>query len=243
VGEIAVDDAGLTVRSFFTTRRGGRSRPPYDDFNVAGHVGDDTEAMAANRALLDGLAGAPVVYMAQTHGNTVARVTSPGAHPDADAIVTLEPGLALAVLVADCVPILLHDQGTGAVAAVHAGRAGVVLGIVGNAVRAMREAGAARSGTISAAIGPSICGRCYEVPEEMREEVAAVTAEAWAETSWGTPSLDLRAAVRAQLREVGIGEVTENGRCTFEDPDLYSHRRDGATGRIAGVVRSGALLG
>jgi YfiH family protein len=232
-----VIDAGLPVRAFFTTRRGGVSVAPYDSFNVAGHVGDDPEAVRTNRSMLDELAGAPVVHMAQRHGNTVVTVSNPAGLPEADAIVTRSPNLALAVLVADCVPILMHDSGSGAVGAIHAGRAGVALGIVGAAVARLREAGGLRSGKVSAAVGPAICGVCYEVPEEMRAEVAEVIPEAWAETSWGTPSLDLRAAVRVQLEVVGVDEIRVVGPCTFESTDLFSHRRDGLTGRTAGVIR------
>jgi YfiH family protein len=232
-----VIDAGLPVRAFFTTRRGGVSVVPYDSLNVAGHVGDDPEAVRANRLMLDELAGAPVVYMAQKHGNTVVTVSDLEGLPEADAIVTRNPNIALAVLVADCVPILMHDSGSGAVGAIHAGRAGVALGIVGAAVARLREAGGLRLGKVSVAVGPAICGACYEVPEEMRAEVAGVVPEVRAETSWGTPSLDLRAAVRVQLEVVGVDEIRMVGPCTLESTDLFSHRRDGLTGRIAGVIR------
>lgn len=236
-------DAGLPVRAFFTTRHGGLSGVPYDSFNLAKHVGDDPGSVESNRARLDGLAGARVVYMSQTHGNQVVVVKDPKEIPRADAIITLEPGLALAVLVADCVPVLVHDAGSGAVGAIHAGRMGVALGIVGDSITRLREVGGQRSGSLSAAVGPAICGACYEVPEEMRAEVARVTPEAWAETSWGTSSLDLRAAISAQLERIGVDEVNMVGPCTYESDDLFSHRREGVTGRMAGAISCEAPVG
>jgi copper oxidase (laccase) domain-containing protein len=91
--------------------------------------------------------------------------------------------------------------------------------------------------TITAWVGPHICGRCYEVPAGLRDQVCAAVPQAWGETSWGTPSVDVGAGVRAQLAAEEVAMVAVD-RCTREDPDLYSHRRDGATtGRFAGLVR------
>ena len=177
----------------------------------------------------------------QVHGNGV-RVLHRGqvpetaceAKPDGDAIVSNQPGLALAVVVADCVPVLLADPEAGVVGAVHAGRKGLALGVLPATLDRMRGLGARR---ITAWVGPHICGRCYEVPQEMQDEVAALVPEARAKTSWGTPSLDLGAGIRAQLAAVGAEVVTVD-RCTREDPDLYSFRRDGAqAGRLGGLVR------
>lgn len=182
--------------------------------------------------------GVRFARMNQVHGDDVLVVDRPGPAPTdevptADALVTATAGLGLMVRVADCLPVLLADTGSGVVGAVHAGRAGVALGVVTKAVARMREHGA---GELHAWVGPHVCGRCYEVPEQMREEVAAVVPETWAETTWGTPSLDLAAGVRAQLAALDVG-LTEVGRCTLEDPLLHSHRRDAASaGRMAGLV-------
>jgi YfiH family protein len=139
----------------------------------------------------------------------------------------------LLVRVADCVPVLLADVEAGVVAAVHAGRPGLVAGIVPHAVQAMRELGAT---LLRAWVGPHVCGACYEVPEEMRADVAAVVPESFAETSWGTPSLDVGAGVRAQLAAAGV-HVTDASRCTIEDDDLFSYRRQGVhSGRLGGLV-------
>jgi YfiH family protein len=230
-------DAGLPVRAFFTTRDGGFSAAPFDSLNPAGHVGDVQEAVDANRTRIDGLAGARVAYMSQVHGNTIARVHRADERPQADGLITDTSGLALGVLVADCVPVLLHDASTGAVAAVHAGRQGIAKGVVARAVEALGALHPREGGAITAAVGPAICGACYEVPETMRREVAAIEPAAFATTSWGTPSLDLRAAIEAQLRAAGVGLVHRVGGCTRENPHLFSHRRDGVTGRCAGVIR------
>jgi YfiH family protein len=230
-------DAGLPVRAFFTTRDGGFSAAPFDSLNPAGHVGDDQAAVDANRARIDGLAHARVAYMSQVHGDVIARVHRADERPEADGLITDAPGLALAVLVADCVPVLLHDAATGAVAAVHAGRQGIAKGVVTRAVEALGALRPRGAGAITAAVGPAICGACYEVPDQMREEVAGHVPAAFATTSWGTPALDLRAAVEAQLRSAGVESVHRVGGCTREDSHLFSHRRDSVTGRFAGVIR------
>jgi len=135
--------------------------------------------------------------------------------------------------VADCVPLLLADVDRRVVAAAHAGRPGLVAGIVPATVARMRELGAAR---IVAWLGPSVCGRCYEVPADMREQVAAAVPASFSETSWGTPAVDVAAGVVAQLEAGGV-EVVDAFRCTLEDDDLYSYRRQGtASGRLGGLV-------
>ena len=153
--------------------------------------------------------------------------------PMADAMVTTRRGVGLMIRVADCVPVLLADPAAGVVGAVHAGRVGTTLDVVGAAVRRMRALGA---DDVQAWIGPHVCGRCYEVPEQMREEVSAVVPATRSETSWGTPALDLGAGVAAQLADAGV-PATAVDRCTLEDERLHSYRRDGAaSGRLAGLV-------
>lgn len=158
----------------------------------------------------------------------------PGARPECDGLVTGESGMVLMVRAADCVPVLLADPEARVIGAAHAGRLGVVGGIVPATVARMRELGAAR---ITAWIGPHICGSCYEVPADMRDEVAAVEPATSATTSWGTPALDLGAGIRAQLERDGV-TVVDVARCTRESADLFSYRRDAAdAGRQAGVIR------
>ena len=230
----------IRPRRVVTDRRGGRSRSPYDSFNLGDHVGDDPADVAANRERVArelGVARERLVWMNQVHGARVAVVDGPqdGPVPETDALVTATPGLVLCVLVADCVPILLADHETGVVAAVHAGREGVRQGVVPAALSAMASLGA-RARHVSALLGPAVCGACYEVPAAMQRDVARVAPAAAVPTVTGTTGLDLRAGIEEILRKAGIPEVVQDPRCTVEDRTLFSHRRDGVTGRQAGLV-------
>ena len=176
--------------------------------------------------------------MTQVHGTTVAVVDGPGMGgplPEADALVTAAPGLALVVLVADCVPLLLADATAGVVAVAHAGRRGMAGGIVAATLEAMRSLGA-RPAATSALVGPAICGRCYEVPAGLQDEVAAIEPAARSTTRTGTAGLDIRAGVVAQLEAAGVASIEVDPTCTAESDRLYSHRRDGVTGRFAGLA-------
>lgn len=225
----------------FTDRWGGVSAAPYAELNLGGAVGDDPGAVRTNRELTAkalGVDPAMVVWMNQVHGDGVAVVDAPWGErpvPEVDALVTARRGLALAVLTADCVPVLLADPVAGVVAAAHAGRPGMLAGVVPAAVRAMTELGA-EPGRIVARTGPAVCGRCYEVPEAMRAEVAAAEPAAHAETSWGTPAVDVSAGVHAQLDRLGVRDREQSPVCTRESDDHFSYRRDRSTGRLAGYV-------
>jgi hypothetical protein len=228
------------ARFGFTDRWGGASTGPYAELNLARHVGDDRAAVDRNRAaLLAALPGArSLAFMSQVHGSTVA-VVGPDRDtadpPEADVLVTAEPGVALVVLTADCVPVLLAGAAGGAVAAVHAGRRGVEGGAVAAAMAVLEQQGVRRE-TVAAVVGPAVCGPCYEVPVDLQRAVSSEWPAAAATSRRGTPALDLPAAVELQLREEGVGNVTRLAVCTVESPELFSHRRDGVTGRIAGVV-------
>ena len=225
----------------FTDRWGGVSAAPYEELNLGGAVGDDPAAVLTNRELAAkslGLDPADVVWMNQVHGADVQVVSEPWGVkpvPEVDAVVTSRRGLALAVLTADCVPVLLADPVAGVVAAAHAGRPGMVKGVAAAAVRAMTELGA-EPARITARTGPAVCGRCYEVPSEMRAEVAALEPAAYAETSWGTPAVDVAAGVHAQLERLGGRDRAQSPVCTLESHDHFSYRRDRTTGRLAGYV-------
>ncbi|MEU0205648.1 peptidoglycan editing factor PgeF [Streptomyces canus] len=225
----------------FTDRWGGVSAAPYEELNLGGAVGDDPEAVGTNRELAAkslGLDPARVVWMNQVHGADAVVVSAPSGErpvPQVDAVVTAERGLALAVLTADCTPVLLADPVAGIAAAAHAGRPGMVAGVVPAALRAMTELGADPA-RIVARTGPAVCGKCYEVPEEMRADVAAVEPAAHAETSWGTPSVDVTAGVHAQLDRLGVRDRQQSPVCTLESGDHFSYRRDRTTGRLAGYV-------
>lgn len=232
-----------SVRFAFTTRHGGVSAAPYDSLNLGDHVGDDLAAVQQNRRLAAKLLGVErdrVVYMKQVHGKQVAVAREPWpdeAAPSVDALVTAEPGLALAVLVADCTPVLLADRTAGVLGAAHAGRPGMAAGVVPATIEAMRELGADPA-HMEAFTGPGVCGACYEVPEQMRAEVAEREPESWATTRQGTAAVDVPRGVAAQLRRAGIpeGNLHLSPQCTIESPDYYSYRRDGVTGRFAGFV-------
>jgi YfiH family protein len=225
----------------FTDRWGGVSAAPYDQLNLGGAVGDDPAAVLRNRDIAAGALGLDpglVVWMNQVHGRDVAVVEGPwttGEIPAVDVLVTARRGLALAVLTADCTPVLLADPVAGVVAGAHAGRPGMLAGVVPAAVEAMIALGAQPS-RITARTGPAVCGRCYEVPAAMRADVAAVVPEAWAETSWGTPAVDVTAGVLAQLDALGVTDRRASTVCTLESHDHYSYRRDRTTGRLAAYV-------
>jgi YfiH family protein len=233
----------MGVRWLYSDRRGGVSQPPYESMNVAHHVGDEPGAVTANRATLAqqvGLAPDRLVFMDQVHGDRVVVVHgdvaggSERALTGTDAVVTCDAGLGLVVMVADCVPVLMADEEAGVVAAVHAGRPGLRNQVTVRALEAMARLGASRTRTV-AWLGPSVCGGCYEVPEQMRADVASVVPATWSVTRSGTPSLDLRAGLAAELASAGV-TVTSVGPCTVESAEHYSYRRDGVTGRFAGVV-------
>ena len=222
----------------FTDRFGGVSAVPYDELNLALESADSSEALAENhrRVLADFGPGDSLAGLHQVHGATVVLAANGGFDepPDADAVVSATSGVTLMVRAADCVPVLLADPGAGIVAAAHSGRLGLVSGVVGATVARMRELGAEE---ITAWVGPYVCGACYEVPADLQAEVGAIVPGSVSTTSWGTPSLDIGAGVRAQLGSAGV-EVHDLSRCTRESADLYSYRRDGdRAGRLAGLIR------
>ena len=230
------NEASRPVRMVFTTRAGGASSSPYESFNLGDHVGDDPAAVAANRARLAGVLGlAPddIVWMEQVHSNNVAVV--PGPVEATDAVVTTRRGLALAVLTADCVPVLLADHVNGVVAAAHAGRMGARNGIIPRTVAAMVELGATPA-TIQVLLGPAASGRRYEVPAEMAADVEKHLPGSRTRTEQGTTGIDVRAGLVRQLMGLGVPNIEADPRCPIEDTDFFSYRREGTTGRQAGLV-------
>ncbi|MFN2518780.1 MAG: peptidoglycan editing factor PgeF [Jatrophihabitantaceae bacterium] len=227
------------VRRVVTTRAGGTSAAPYDTFNLS-HASRDP-AVPDNRARLAASIGLPterLVWMRQVHGATVHAVDgSSGGHqlPAGDGLVTAEPGLALLALAADCVPVLMADPVAGVVGAAHAGRRGAVAGVARATVEAMVGLGA-QPGRIDVLLGPAVCGNCYEVPAAMRDEVEAALPGSSTTSGRGEPSLDLRAGLAVQLASANVATVVIDPACTMEEQRFYSYRRDGETGRFAGVV-------
>ena len=231
---------GDGVFAGFSGRGGGASTGPYESLNLGIRVGDDAATVAANRAALAaacGVTAADLAWMHQVHGAEVCYLGAGTAQPPGpvDAIFTDVPGRPLCVQVADCVPVLVADPVSRLVGAAHAGREGLVAGVVPALLTAMTAAGASPA-RMRALIGPSICGGCYEVPAELQERVTAVVPEARCQTLDGTAGLDIGAGARAQLAAAGVGWVRSVPRCTKESADLFSYRRDGTTGRFAGVI-------
>jgi len=211
---------------FFTDRRKGSSLGVYESLNFGFHVGDDVSAVTANRLMLGN-----AQFMNQVHGNEVVVIEGVlDQNPTCDAMVTTTAGITLVVMVADCIPLLLISK--KAVAAVHVGRAGLINKVAIKALNEMKELGAI---DVHAILGPSICGRCYEVPLKMQQEVIADHPAALSTTRIGTPALDLSAALVAELVAEGVS-YEASPICTLEDPLYYSYRRDNQTGRFAGVV-------
>jgi len=215
----------------FTDRSGGVSKGAFTSFNLGDHVSDDPADVQSNRAHLASKFG-PVQFMNQVHGSRIVIIESVTEEaPTADALVTGIAGITLAVMVADCIPLLLTSAEV--VAAVHVGRRGLLNGVAVKTVELMREMGARK---ISAVLGPAICGRCYEVSQEVHDEVVALYPLASARTVTGTPALDLPKALKDSLAADGISDTSDLQICTVESVDHFSYRRDGLTGRQVGLV-------
>lgn len=215
--------------SVFTSRRNGASLAPYESLNLAQHVGDSAETVSLNRQLLSKITG-PIQFMNQVHGDEVVEIKSLIDDPTCDGLITSVPGIALAVMVADCIPLLLTS--TTVVGAVHVGRRGLMNSVAVKTIESMRKLGAAQ---IHAQLGPSICGRCYEVPQDLADEVIAKHPAASSLTNNLTPALDLP---RALIAELVAHDVTYEASpiCTLENDEYFSYRRHNITGRNAGVV-------
>jgi YfiH family protein len=193
-------------------------------------VGDELADVLANREIISSKIG-PTQYMNQVHGDRIALIEEvTDEAPTVDALVTGIPGITLAVMVADCIPLLLKSKES--VAAVHVGRRGLVNEITRKTLSVMREIGASQ---ITAIIGPAICGSCYEVSDDVYQEVVSAHPFAQSQTPAGTLALDLPAALRSVLSDEGI-PILNKFECTVESEDYFSYRRDGVTGRQAGLI-------
>lgn len=219
----------------FTQRYGGVSTGVYSSLNLGTHVGDDAKAVAENRRILSNTYSG-LQFMSQVHGDRVAvieRARDDIARDDiagVDALITSTPGITLAVLVADCIPLLIRSE--NAVAAVHVGRKGLVNGLTERVIEIMNEMG---STSFTATIGPHICGKCYEVSPELALEVSTQYPQARSMTKDLTPALDIGAGLRSILDTHNFA-IDDQSRCTVENLDLFSYRRDGVTGRQAGLI-------
>jgi len=240
--------AGLGVHHGFFGRAGGMSQGECAGANMSTGVGDDPEAVAANRRSAADALGFSfnLQLLKQVHSADVVTLTAPLGEPGtvaADALVTDRPGLLLAILTADCTPILLADPEAGVIGAAHAGWRGAVDGVVGNTVAAMRKLGADPARVV-AAIGPTICQPNYEVGEQFRADFLALhpAGERFFTTPPGKRAhFDLPGFVEDQLRRAGVGTIERVGGCTYAHPDRYfSHRyathQGTRTGRQVSVI-------
>jgi YfiH family protein len=199
---------------------------------------DSSRWRAQDWDLVEDDLGVRVATVRQVHGDQVLVIDRETELPalawtPADGLITTSAGVALAVRAADCLPVVLADPEAGVVGAAHAGRVGLAAGVLVRLAERMRGLGAS---SLTAWIGPHICGACYEVPDRMQDEFSEVFPTAAAQTSWGTPSLDLGAAAESQLVALGC-TVRRVDPCTFTSGALHSFRRDGAAaGRQAGLV-------
>ncbi len=226
----------MKIGWLFTDRSGGVSLPPYDSLNLALHTGDDPSAVLQNRNILQNSIGLPLYFMRQVHGDNIAVVdkSTPQTLPDCDAMITKRRGIALVVMVADCIPLLLFDEKKGVVAAVHAGRNGTLLNIGATCVKRMTERFGCRSEDIYAKLGPSIRSCCYEISCE----TAAVVRKSLGEKYLNGRYLDLQSLNRDMLLEAGLEEerIEISDICTRCSTEHFSYRREGTTGRFAGAI-------
>ena len=244
-GVIAACTPGGRPASWAATgRSGGCSLPPYDSLNLARHVGDDADAVEANRDLVRrGVRASGLAVPRGVHGAHVVEATKAGDAGEADAVLTSEPDLGILVLGADCLLIGIAGDDDRTVAAVHCGWLGLAGDVVGATIAALTARGVRPRAVV---LGPSICGSCYPVPAEradhLRETCAPDVADAaLVRCSDGQPGIDVRMGVRARLAALGVpgDQVIDTGLCTFEDRALFSYRREGRTGRHGLVMVSG----
>lgn len=235
--------APANVRAAVTTRAGGASRTPYDSFNLAAHVGDDPQAVAANRARLRELLKLPAepVWLKQVHGVKVVNVASAENEPEADGGYTTKAGVVCAVLTADCLPVLLCDRAGTRVAALHAGWRGLAGGVIEAGVQALNVPGS----ELLAWLGPAIGPEAFEVGEDVR--TAFVQQDNAAQVAFrpqanGKYLANIYMLARQRLAALGVTAVYGGGYCTVRERErFYSYRRDGATGRMASLIWLAAL--
>jgi YfiH family protein len=228
--------APARVRALITTRRGGVSKGPYASFNLGTSVGDDPEAVSANRALLRQALPAEPLWLRQVHGTHVvdAALAEPGTA--ADASFTLATNTVCAVQVADCMPVLLCDRGGTVVAAAHAGWRGLCHGVIENAVAAMQVP----ASQVLAFLGPAIGPANFEVGPEVRAAFVdrdLDAAECFRPGRGDRWFADLYALARQRLARVGVSNLCGGGYCTVSELErFFSYRRDGVTGRMAAMI-------
>jgi hypothetical protein len=236
----------------FFTRRGGISRPPWNSLNLAASTGDDPDAVRENLVRAARTLGVPVeklYFLSQVHGVDACVLTGDEDRERVlrhvgDITLSRVPGVACGARSADCVPVLLADRRSGAVAAVHSGWRGTVLGAAREGVAALRKLVAAELDVV-AAIGPHIERCCFQVGADVAEQLAGASSaggSAIHHDPHGKALVDLRLILRAQLRDAGMAGdcIDDVAGCTVCQPDRYfSYRRDGQrSGRLLSAIVS-----
>ena len=228
--------APANVRSLITTRAGGVSTGPFASLNLGLRAGDDPRAVAANRDRLSTLLPRHPSWLRQVHGVRVVDADGTTDEPEADAAVARRPGTVCAVLVADCIPVLIADRAGTTVGIAHAGWRGLARGVVENTVREM----GIDSTRLVAYLGPGIGPDAFEVGGEVREaflEHDASAAAAFVPHTAGKWRADLFQLARQRLRRAGVEEVYGGTLCTYSDTRrFFSYRRSRATGRMAALI-------
>jgi YfiH family protein len=228
--------APANVRAVITTRSGGVSTGPFASMNLGQRVGDDTGSVRTNRALLRDLLPAEPKWLQQVHGTLVVDADRLRHPVDADAAVARNPGSVCAVMVADCLPVLLTDRAGSVVASAHAGWRGLAAGVLENTVQAMGTA----PGELLAYLGPAIGPSAFEVGADVREAFlnrSAEAASAFVVYKPGKWLADLFALARQRLVAAGVNRIHGGRLCTFSDSRrFFSHRRDKVTGRMAALI-------
>jgi hypothetical protein len=228
--------APFNVHSMVTTRMGGISQPPFDSFNLAGHVGDVPEFVAANRALLRKHCPAEPMWLNQVHGNIVALADDIDSLVDADASVSFKPGTVCVVLTADCLPVLFCDRKGTRVAAAHAGWRGLAAGVLEASINAMQ----CEPCDILAWMGPAIGQTAFEVGDDVRDVFISDLAESEAAFLPAQPGkwvADIYQLARLRMKRAGVVNVYGDGFCTYTDSKrFFSFRREGKTGRMATLI-------
>lgn len=230
-----------------SNRNGGASSGVYASANIGDHVGDDPVVVARNRAALAKACGvAEIAFAEQVHGNVVVHMDEPpGSPPIADAFVLSNPGVGVAMMTADCMPIGIATEGGAHLAVIHAGWRGALAGVIESTVAALRELpDAGPVDRWDALIGPCARASTYEFGDADLEVLSEQFGDGVrSQTRWGTPSADLVRAANIVLERVGVQRVVDCGINTMDDPDFFSYRRSGVTGRQAliGVLGAPAL--
>jgi YfiH family protein len=238
------------IKTMITNRHGGFSQPPFDGLNLGLHVGDDPATVQKNRDALKAVVPNDPIWLNQVHGTQVIDADNANACldvPSADASVTSTPGRVLAIMTADCLPVLLASSDGKVVGAAHAGWRGLAAGVIEQTVALMRakqsngdKAQAQAHAEILAYLGPAIGPHAFEVGSEVRDIFLAQNPESAAcfeqLQEKGKYLADIYGLACLRLNALGIEHIEGGGECTLQNPDYFSYRRDQETGRMGSFI-------